>query len=244
MAPKHDPHTASPSPLAHDIHLHSTSQGPTMGRSVSVRFRCTPMTCLLRQRPDLLRLFREGEHGALEEVYSAYFAKVAAVVRRGCRVLGGARSSLAIPGMEMADIVQEVFLRAFAPSALAAYDGQRDYGSYLNGIARRTIVDWMRRKGREPVMRSVSIEHLTAIANRPLSHQREQDPSTLEVVRRYIESIKPEIRAVHRVRYEQGLSQRDAADLLGITRQSLRTLEGRLHKGVRQVIEKSTLDAN
>ena len=50
---------------------------------------------------------------------------------------------------DLADLVQEVFMRAFSREGRQAYDGLRDYGPYLFAIARNVLVDWARVRGRE-----------------------------------------------------------------------------------------------
>ena len=59
------------------------------------------------------------------------------------------------------------------------------------------------------------------------------DAATMALVRRYVDALDDPLRRLHRARYIEGLSQRDAADRLGITRQVLRTLEDKLRDGLR-----------
>ena len=91
----------------------------------------------LRSRPDLLRRFRSGEREALAEVYRAYLPEVTQVLRRGFVVRS---NGLRIPGctnrQDLADVLQEVFIRTFKREAREAYDGERDYGAYLATVAR------------------------------------------------------------------------------------------------------------
>ena len=74
---------------------------------------------------ELLRRFRRGEVDALAAAYAAHVARVKTIVRRGFALSGGNTRVAGVPegSAEIADVVQEVFARAFAPAARLAYDG-------------------------------------------------------------------------------------------------------------------------
>jgi len=106
---------------------------------------------LLRTDRVLLDGFRAGAPDALGRVYAEYVRKVERLLSagfevrgRGTRVGGACRQP-----QDLADLVQDVFLRAFSPQGRQAYDGLRDYGPYLFAIARNVLVDWARVLGRE-----------------------------------------------------------------------------------------------
>src|SRR4051812_28203726 len=104
---------------------------------------------LFDQHPDLLLAFREGRRQALELVYRAYVRSV----ERYLRALGrlGTRAET-MPAATVADLVQEVFIRAFSVEARRAYDGLRDYGTYLATIARNCFIDLLRARSREVLL--------------------------------------------------------------------------------------------
>src|SRR5436190_1447628 len=106
---------------------------------------------VFRGKAELLRRFRKGERDALEAVYRTYVDRVAGIVRFGFRL---ASSGAVVPGLardaqDLADVVQEVFAKAFAPAARQSFDGTRDYAPFLFAIARNVAVDWARQRGRE-----------------------------------------------------------------------------------------------
>ena len=186
---------------------------------------------VFRDDPELLAAFRGGDRRALEKVYWTYVQRVERIIRfghalahKGSRV-GGARRA------EVADLVQETFSRAFAPRARMAFDGARLYWPYLSVIARNLLTDWARKRGRQ-----VRFEELPEAAEAPAPEDEDELPwasaDTLRVVERYLGSLDAELRAVHRERYERGLSQLEAASALGLTRQQLRTREARLRDGL------------
>jgi DNA-directed RNA polymerase specialized sigma24 family protein len=106
---------------------------------------------LLKTDRALLDLFREGAPDALGKVYCEYVRKVERLLSAGfesrspgTRVAGAYRHP-----DDLADLVQDVFLRAFSEKGRRAYDGLRDYGPYLYAIARNVLVDWARVRGRQ-----------------------------------------------------------------------------------------------
>jgi RNA polymerase sigma-70 factor (ECF subfamily) len=194
---------------------------------------------IFKQRPDLLPRFRAGERVALAAVYDAYAERVGDLVGRGCQVVrssGRVEGGLVVNPHDVLDVAHEVFLKAFSPASRTAYDGVRDYGPYLLMIARNTMIDWIRR--RSP-MTAFSSEWFADIASpdpRPDDPSPWIAPQTLAVLERYLASLPDELRRLHRLRYDQALSQEAAAHQMGISRQNLRTLEDRLRRGLAQEI--------
>src|SRR5947207_9223725 len=95
--------------------------------------------------PELLRRFREGDEEALRSVYWQcvdFVTRTAAAVLRGCAA-GTPRGPDELAG-ELADVVQDVFVKAFAPEARRRFDASRPYKPYLAQIARNTAVDHWR----------------------------------------------------------------------------------------------------
>ena len=188
---------------------------------------------LLRSRPELLAGFRRGERAALTAVYWAYVDRVERTVRYGYSIVS--RGDVRVPGAhrdEIVDAVQETFLRAFEERARLAYDGQRDYAPYLRTIARNLLADRARKLGRE-----LSFDALAESEDLDRPSAADDDeawatPETMRVVTKYLASLGDELRALHRERYERGLSQQEAAAALGWTRQQLRTREARLRDGL------------
>jgi RNA polymerase sigma factor (sigma-70 family) len=197
---------------------------------------------IFRGNSQLFRRFREGERDALEAIYLAYVDKIANVVRFGFRLRDGSAtvSGLGPRSDEVADVVQEVFAKSFAASARAAFDGVRDYGPYLYAIARNVIADRARRTRRELPTPWQALERAREEELMPNEDQPAwADDATVAVVREYLASLDDELRRLHQARYVDGLSQREAAERLGISRQNLRTLEGRLRDGLRRKLQQA-----
>jgi RNA polymerase sigma factor (sigma-70 family) len=199
---------------------------------------------IFRSQCGLICEFRKGTPEALEAVYREYIRKVERLLRvgfeirsRGLRV-GGVGSQQS----DLADLVQEVFMRAFSSKGRLAYDGRRDYGPYLFAIARNALIDWARKKGREIPVPSADLE--TTFEATAIVEERPPwaDRVTMQIVEEYIGSLPPDLREVHRLRHAEGLSQVQAADRMGIGRQTLRTLEGRLREGLAEALDSAGLE--
>jgi RNA polymerase sigma factor (sigma-70 family) len=187
---------------------------------------------------ELVRAFRRGDREALARVYQLHIDDVERLARRA---LLGMRS---LSAANLADVVQEIFLRAFSENARASYDGLREYRPYLLMMARNVVADWARRAGREVP----SAEVLDALDAGAGTAQAEPDPppfppATVSLVAAYVQALPPELRAVHHRRFELAEPQREAAAALGISRQSLRTRERRLIVGLRRELRRAGLGA-
>ena len=80
---------------------------------------------------DLLRRFRAGDRQALSTVYWHYVDAMELFLR-GC--LGGAQRQGWRADAELADIMQDVFVKAFSERARLAYDPAREYRPFLMTI--------------------------------------------------------------------------------------------------------------
>ena len=192
----------------------------------------------LRSNPDLLDAFRGGSREALADVYRAYLPRVAEFLQKGFVVAstGTTVRGCASPD-DLADALQEVFTRAFAHKARAAYDGRRDYGPYLLTIARNVVIGRHRKVGRELLIldpMGLVVRETDDAAS--IDDREWLDPRSLEIARIYISTLEEPLRAVHAARYEQALSQRDTARQLGISRPKVRKVEEKLRCGLRALL--------
>ncbi len=185
---------------------------------------------LFRERQELLLPFREGDKSALEAVYRRYVRLVETVLREGTRV---GQSRVFTNDVEVQkDLVHDVFARAFSVRARMGYDGIREYRPYLLTIARNVLVDWARKR-RETLPGNIDalIDGMVVETAEPWA-----DPKTMRVVEAYIAQLPDELRRLHTLRYDDGLSQDETAKLLGLTRQNVRTLEAKLRTGLSQAL--------
>lgn len=188
--------------------------------------------------PELLERFRAGDQKALETVYRAYLDRVTRTARAVLQVcMKGSASGPSI-GAELADVVQEVFAKAFSREARRQFDGDRPYGPYLAQIARNVAIDHWRRMRRYLATDVAEIAQAVALDEDGFAQEAESwsDPRTIEIVERYVAALDPIGRRVHDALYVRGLSQREAASALGLGRQVIRTWETKLRDGLRRAL--------
>jgi RNA polymerase sigma factor (sigma-70 family) len=183
---------------------------------------------LFHARPELLAAFAAGRREVLDEVYRVYRPAVDAYLRM---LVAGSSYSPA-RGIVVADLRQEVFLRAFSPQARAAYDPERRYAPYLMRIARNCFIDELR-SFRQELRLSRFGEGLGSEAVESEGIEA-GDPGLAAIVQRYLIGLPPELRAVYDRRYVCDESQMSACEALGLSRRRLRTAEERLKRGLRR----------
>jgi RNA polymerase sigma factor (sigma-70 family) len=197
---------------------------------------------LLRSRPELLDRFRAGERGALGEIYRAYLPRLRQLIRRGFMAR---QTGTRVPGAsnpdDLADILQEVFTRAFKREARIAYDGERDFWPYLAVIARNVVVSRHRRSGREVLGLESAAASEQDLVEAPDEPSPWHDPRSLAIVQAYIATLEEPMRAVHTARYVEALSQRDAAEKLGLSRPKVRKVEAKLRHGLLNLLVQAGL---
>jgi RNA polymerase sigma factor (sigma-70 family) len=201
------------------------------------------MSILVTNR-ELLDRFRSGAPEALAEVYWEYVRKVERLLSAGFEVRGrGTRAAGACrEPADLADLVQEVFVRAFSEKARLGYDGLRNYAPYLYTIARNVLIDWARARGREIPSPWAVFESAEDIVPMAEDQAPWEAAATMRVVEEYLAGLPHGLREVHRLRHEEGLSQEQAALRLGVGRQTLRTLERRLQDGLAATLDEAGID--
>lgn len=179
----------------------------------------------------LLDGFRTGRRDALEQVYWEHVDGVEMLVRAALRSLNDFSSA------NVADVMQEVFAKAFSDRARASYDGDREYGPYLRQIARNTLVDWLRSNRQDVSFVPLNLDDLSGCSGLDGDPTGAGFPADLvAVAERFVLGLEPALRAVHERRFGAAESQELAARSLGLSRQNLRTLERRLLDGLRRAL--------
>lgn len=186
---------------------------------------------IFQGQPFLLEAFRRGERWALERVYRAHVRMLDGYVRALARA---AQAREAAHEGAVADSLQEIFVRAFAPGARSAYDSTRPYAPYLRKIAKNLFIDQLRAQGRSLE------ESVGTLPDECEAVQRESepiaDPLVTTVLSAYLAALSPALRGVYQQRFVLGNSQEIACVALGITRRRLRTDEERLKSGLRRAL--------
>jgi RNA polymerase sigma factor (sigma-70 family) len=185
---------------------------------------------LFRNTPQLLVAFREGTPAALENVYRYYVRPLDGYLRALARVVGA--PDLSQPSA-VADLLQEVFIRAFSTNSRMAYDGLREFAPYLNTIARNCFFDALRKRRKEVL---IAPEDLPLTADDATDQLAGYDPKVVAVLDAYLSELPPRLKGIYEQRFERGLSQEAACETLGVSRRTLRTGEEHLRRGLRKAL--------
>jgi RNA polymerase sigma factor (sigma-70 family) len=194
---------------------------------------------LLTNDRELLAAFRAGRREALECVYRAYVRAVDRALRTLAR--GSGHPEMA-KSNAIADLLQEVFVRAFSPSARRAYDGLRDFEPYLMTIARNCFFDVLRASGRELPKHPEELALL--IDADMLEPESWCDPKVLAVLTGYLRDLAPALVGVYQQRFELGRSQAETSATLGLSRGEIRTYEKQLRRGLRKALVQAGISLN
>ena len=181
-----------------------------------------------------LRGFRAGDPAALREVYRAYADDVAKLLRFGFSFESAGRAHRFVgygSAFELQDALHETFRRAFEPRARQGYDGVRPYAPYLRTIARNVVLRAFRAQRQlfpiadgGPDDEGAVVLEDNAPSPEHAALRRELDG----IVREFMDQLPDDDRRLLTVRFVDGLSQRDAADALGLGRQQVRSREAKL----------------
>lgn len=200
---------------------------------------------------DLLRAFREGEKDALTTVYNVYVEQVCAMVQHGFVISAPMtlRISGVSPGCERADLVQDIFVRAFAETTRYGYDGLRPFRPYLLRIARNLMIDRHRSANGKLLRSETSSDigdiELVLAEDAPVTHATRAPDEQLHweqlssITRRFVETLDMESQRLVNYRFEQCLSQGVVALKMGLTRRRVRTLEASIQRGLRRRLQQS-----
>jgi RNA polymerase sigma factor (sigma-70 family) len=170
----------------------------------------------------LLTAFREGRTDALRTVYRMYVQRVARYLHGGAGADAGHRMASAF---DLENGLQEVFTRAFEPGARGSYDGLRPYEGYLVGIARNVLHERLR--NREVATAEPRVDPV-AEAGPAAAEAQVEDREVARLLAEFLAACAGPERSLYDLRFEQGLSQDEAAQRLGMTRIQLRRRERQL----------------
>jgi len=208
---------------------------------VAARTRNVP-TSIFEGNRALLDAFRRGEREALASVYYHHVDAVGRLVRFGFFIDA---QGLRIPGAPDMDaeqeLVQEVFVRAFAERARLSYDGIRPYHPYLLRIAKNLLIDRQRGKG-HAVAVDEELDHVEISLAVPGETEEDLHWQRLAAASGdYVAGLGPEMREVVRLRFEEDQSQQEVADTMKVSRRRVRTLEEKASVGLRRHLKRLKL---
>ena len=139
--------------------------------------------------------------------------------------------SSGLPSADVDDAIQEAFAKLLAAGWLSRSRPERgSAAAYLAGTVRNLCMDSLRAQRRAEALRARAADfaHSGQEALEQPQAEGERESRRVELARARIAELPTELSGYFLVRFAQGLSQRQAARHLGLTRRRARTLEQRL----------------
>lgn len=161
---------------------------------------------------DVLERFRAGEEAAVKTVYERFRGPVFAISLSILRDHGLA-----------ADATQQTFVKAW--QAAAKFDPERELGPWIYAIARRTAIDFYRKKQRS--VTSDTVDRIDLPVGLDTVWQ-------VFEVRAALDRLPDEEREVIRLSHFEGLTHSEIADHMGIP---LGTVKSRSHRAHQRLID-------
>ncbi len=159
---------------------------------------------------------RAGDAEAFAVLVRAHTARLLALARR-----------LGLDGPDAEDVVQEAFLRAWR--SLGRFDGRAQFSTWLHRIAvNETLRRLERRTRTERAVAPIDGPGAELADPAPGPAAAAQAGAGRAEVERALAALPPALRAAVVLRDVEGLSTREAAEVLGVRE---RALKSRLHRG-------------
>lgn len=199
----------------------------------------------------LLDRFRRGDRDALAAVYARYVDEVATLARRGFTMESSGHVYVRGAGRDGEyELVQETFAKAFAEKARNAYDGLQPYRPYLLRITKNLMIDRFRAEQRQahgialddPGVGDIeeilaSNAGFTQVAEAPDLHWK----TLLAAATECVATFDAESRQLVALRFEEELSQDEAAIRMACSRRRVRTIEQRVQDRLRKWLQQRGL---
>jgi len=175
-----------------------------------------------------------------EACLGALFARYAPSLKRMLSrrpVSAGAGFRSARADKDLDDLLQDTFLSVLACSRRVP--SLRVTPAYLFTVARNLRIDRWRRRGERFRAELGDFNEATSVRLDEFEPERDQR-ERVETLARYTEHLPPQLARIYEARFVRGLSQRDAAAVLSISRGQLRTLERCLFSGAIQELSRAS----
>ena len=194
------------------------------------------MTWLVENK-DLLQGYRDGQQQAWSAIYDHYVGHLRRFVTMGfsfeSRGKGFRFHGFSNP-LDVDDVIQESFVRAFSESARLNYDGLHSFQNYLLAIARNVIIRDFRK-----VTRVVSLEDDASVEDGGQIGLGEPEPDAEQllishelvlIIKEFQQSLSHHDRGFFEKRFREQLSQDDTARRMRVSRAKVRTMERRVRR--------------
>lgn len=184
-------------------------------------------------RPSDAEIIRDVLHGdvnAFESLLVRYRVLVSKIVRKH------------VPHEDFEETIQETFVRAY--QSLPTFKGKGDFRKWLSSIAVRTCYDYWRKayRSREVPMSTLSekhqmwLEEVISVESRQSLHEKESQGEARELLHWALGKLSAEERMVLDLIYLEGLSVKEAADLLGWSTTNVKVRSFRSRKKLEKLL--------
>ena len=197
-------------------------------------------------RETFVRRLRAGDQDAIAQALEEVLPAARRLLRTGFSFRSGEqmlRFNGGLDPFDEDDLLQTAVEKAFGPRGLASYDGLRPLQPWFLQILRHCVIDEFRRTRRS---RLVLVEEgKLADMSDPKGEDAVEGGIDAEALAAVIDAFRrglPEPDGtVLRKRFDEGLSQRDCARVLGLSRAQIRTIEQRLRRRLGGVLRERGL---
>ena len=141
------------------------------------------------------------------------------------------------------DLAQDVFVKAIR--ALASYDPERKFSSWLFKIAHNTTIDHLRRRSWIPNRwRLAPTTRSTRCRSSPMNRSPTPRPTCIaasspRALDRAVAGLRPEYREVMLLRFREGLAYEGCADITGLPLGTVKTHIHRARKEMAEAMERA-----
>ena len=182
---------------------------------------------------EIIRRILDGDVNAFEHLLVKYQDQILKIVRKH------------IPYGQVEETAQDVFVRAY--QSLPAFKGKSGFLQWLSVIAVRTCYDFWRKqyRARELAMSTLTEKHqdwlekIISDQSSQLFNEQSSQKEAREVLNWALDRLSAEDRMVLELVYLEGLSGKEAAELLGWSVANVKIRSHRSRKKLRKLLAES-----
>jgi len=213
-------------PLLNPAVMRFPKNKPSFKNSESLTWTSDTAQESIAVEKSILQRIADGDKAAVKDCLDSYRGLVWSQARRFLRNPADAE-----------DAVQDIFIAIW--SAAGKYDPAiASESTFIATIARRRLIDQLRKTGRRPATESLDSEE--SAQAQPFVDSSLEESAEMENVRRALESIQPEYREILTMSHYEGYSHSEIASRLEVP---LGTVKSRMRRGLMQVREQLQLAA-
>lgn len=177
--------------------------------------------------PALVRAVQRGEPGAMDALIRATYTDVYALCRR---LLGDPADA--------ADATQEVYVKVLR--SVLGFRGDSGFGTWLHAVATNTCLTLLRKRGdvraRGQSAGGADFDGADLVATDAGPEERAETADLTTRTAAALAQLPPEAREVVLLRDVQGLSTREAAEVLGVSEGAVKVRLHRAHARLRELV--------